>query len=171
LAQKREYTKRTRAQRRDYNKAYHTANAEKLKIIAKARRARDFEKIKERNRRYVAAHPEKQREWTRRWNAKNKAKLIANDKRRYDLEKCSPEQKRLVEKFYESVKLRKFVQCYYCGEKVRGADAHIDHVIALSRKGNHAVENLAASCANCNHSKGAKLPHEWPKHPQMFLTI
>jgi 5-methylcytosine-specific restriction endonuclease McrA len=51
-------------------------------------------------------------------------------------------------------------KCYWCDiEIVR--QYHIDHIIPLSRKGTHTLNNLCISCVSCNLSKNNKLPIEF----------
>lgn len=61
----------------------------------------------------------------------------------------------------ESWNERDFYGCYWCGADL--ADGfHIDHVIPISKGGDHTVHNLVPACPECNLSKGAKLPIiEW----------
>lgn len=47
--------------------------------------------------------------------------------------------------------------CAYCGGK---ADT-MDHVIPLSRGGEHSASNLVPACKPCNFSKHNKTPEEW----------
>jgi 5-methylcytosine-specific restriction endonuclease McrA len=49
-------------------------------------------------------------------------------------------------------------QCAYCF--CDGA-MQMDHVIPLSRGGEHSSHNIVPACASCNGSKGAKLLSEW----------
>lgn len=49
--------------------------------------------------------------------------------------------------------------CLYCGSPSQ----HIDHIVPLSRGGEHRIGNLTGSCAPCNLSKGAKFITEWKK--------
>lgn len=59
--------------------------------------------------------------------------------------------------------------CSACGvdtpEVLRGTHAlnapEVDHIVPLSRGGNHSYENLQCLCKSCNSSKGAKLMSEW----------
>jgi len=63
-----------------------------------------------------------------------------------------------VQRQYKAQKGR----CYWCDIQV-GDTYHVDHVIPLDRGGSDAPDNLVISCPFCNDSKGAKLPHEWPR--------
>ena len=60
-------------------------------------------------------------------------------------------------------------KCAYCG----APHEHWDHVVPISRGGEHSIRNLLPSCAPCNLSKGAKTIEEWrhgkgeqPRAPQ-----
>lgn len=48
--------------------------------------------------------------------------------------------------------------CVYCGSMTR---LQLDHVVPRSKGGSDDPSNLAACCAACNQSKGAKLLSEW----------
>jgi 5-methylcytosine-specific restriction endonuclease McrA len=152
-------------------KEYWLANMQKMKALSKAWRQRNREKDRQRFRAYIKAHPDKLREYRRRWAQKSKLAHRAINALRRTQKVCDESQKPLVQKFYALVRSKPYVKCYWCGEKISGSEIHVDHVIALAKGGNHAIENLAASCAPCNQSKNAKLPHEWAKHPQMFFTL
>jgi len=63
------------------------------------------------------------------------------------------------EKLRVAVFARDDYTCSYCG--VRGAPLECDHVVPVSRGGNHGEDNLVASCRSCNRSKRDKTPEEW----------
>lgn len=48
--------------------------------------------------------------------------------------------------------------CTYCSS---AENLTIDHIVPLSRGGEHTIENLTTACWTCNCSKGAKLLEEW----------
>jgi hypothetical protein len=49
--------------------------------------------------------------------------------------------------------------CRYCGTE--DGPFHLDHILPVSRGGDHALDNLTVACAACNMSKGAMTPEEW----------
>ena len=51
--------------------------------------------------------------------------------------------------------------CFMCGTNEKPC---IDHIIPLSRGGNHSIGNLMTLCRRCNTSKGKKLLVEWKKY-------
>ena len=44
--------------------------------------------------------------------------------------------------------------CYMCGKVCARSEIHLDHVIPLSKGGDHTLENIKVSCADCNLRKG-----------------
>ena len=48
--------------------------------------------------------------------------------------------------------------CYWCSE---GDAEHLDHIQPLARNGHHTIDNLAPSCADCNHKKNDQTPEEF----------
>jgi 5-methylcytosine-specific restriction endonuclease McrA len=56
--------------------------------------------------------------------------------------------------------------CFYCG----GQSAHIDHVIPISKGGQHSIGNLVAACAFCNISKNDRFIMEW-KMSEAYVRI
>ena len=59
--------------------------------------------------------------------------------------------------------------CCYCEKELTVEIATVDHIIPLSRGGDHTPENLAICCLSCNSSKSDKTPQEfeaWRKRVQ-----
>jgi 5-methylcytosine-specific restriction endonuclease McrA len=80
----------------------------------------------------------------------------------------------LIDEFTKLIRSKRFIRCYYCDCRVRGKDAHIDHVVPLMgkvKRGTHEIGNLCAACPKCNFSKSNKLIHEWEKEGQQMLPI
>jgi 5-methylcytosine-specific restriction endonuclease McrA len=50
------------------------------------------------------------------------------------------------------------VRCAYCG---KACEPTIDHLVPLSRGGQHIASNVKPACLSCNSSKGARLVSEW----------
>lgn len=49
-------------------------------------------------------------------------------------------------------------QCQYCGVKLKGEDATIDHIIPRSRGGKTTWTNCVVACLKCNTKKGNRKP-------------
>jgi 5-methylcytosine-specific restriction endonuclease McrA len=67
-------------------------------------------------------------------------------------------------------------KCYYCGcvlpedtyihdmveNSISGhRNWHVDHMLPIARGGDHNINNLAPSCANCNKSKSTMTAEEF----------
>lgn len=50
----------------------------------------------------------------------------------------------------EWVELRKGTACAWCEGGLHPSFTHVDHVIPLCEGGQHTIDNLVLSCANCN---------------------
>jgi 5-methylcytosine-specific restriction endonuclease McrA len=44
--------------------------------------------------------------------------------------------------------------CKYCGRKAPNVELHVDHIIPWKEVRQHKIDNLAASCKDCNFGKG-----------------
>ena len=157
----------------EYQAAYRLANRERIKALKRANyesnRERNSERARqwyENNKDHVArrkrifkeANRELIRERLKKWhNANPTWRRAAENRRRarkLNADGCYTALD--VQRQYEAQK----GICYYC--KCQVDDSYqVDHVIPLARGGSNGPENLVIACANCNQSKGAKLPHEW----------
>lgn len=70
----------------------------------------------------------------------------------------------------ESIRAFQGDDCAYCGCVMDFSYNHyapnkatLDHVLALSRGGDHVRSNLVIACNSCNMSKGTKTPTEWSR--------
>lgn len=52
-------------------------------------------------------------------------------------------------------------KCAYCGSELTPETATIDHIIPLSRGGEHSINNIAPACSRCNSQKGDKTAEEF----------
>lgn len=48
-------------------------------------------------------------------------------------------------------------RCYWCKKKPKSKPLEMDHVIPLSRGGEHSITNVVPACGPCNRSKGASI--------------
>lgn len=56
--------------------------------------------------------------------------------------------------------LRAETHCAYCQQPLDD-DAHLDHVMPLSKGGTHSADNLVMACGPCNRAKRDTLPLQW----------
>lgn len=104
-----------------------------------------------------SANYEQYRENIRQWNREHPAALNEYSQthraRKLGASVCdfTVEQWEAVKKAYGG-------RCVYCGKK--GRKLTQDHVIPLSRGGNHTMDNIVPACQSCNASKHARTPEE-----------
>lgn len=58
---------------------------------------------------------------------------------------------------FDRIAARDRMKCHLCGRRVKRSELHFDHVIPLSRGGEHSERNIAVAHARCNVRKGATL--------------
>lgn len=179
LADKKKWQADNWAHRQDYTKKYYAINSDKIKARSGVRYHSNPKKALDQQR-------NKKQTWTperraialqvhRRWHAKHKERLRpymaakAHERRAKKLSVTVEKEK--TEKWICEIRRRKLVTCYYCQKQLPGKDCHIDHVLALTKDGLHAIENLCTSCPPCNLSKGNRLIPQWFRNGQQVLSL
>ncbi len=117
---------------------------------------------------YQRANPDKRAVWSKRWREKNPdygKRHYTNNRAAY-LQKAAEYKARLYSATVETVSYievckRDRFTCYMCGVE-RPTSFHIDHLIPLSRDGEHSYKNVGFACAPCNLRKSWRLPNELP---------
>jgi Restriction endonuclease len=138
--------------------ANNGAKAKEARLRGKEWRAKNADYIREKQRAYYKAHPEI---------------YFAAVRKRRALKKAAAVNLKGIQRFIEQVRSKPFAHCYYCHARVPSMEVHLDHIVALSKGGAHAVENLCVACAPCNLSKGAKPLLEWAREnaTQQLLNL
>lgn len=123
------------------------ANREKLNARARDWRRDNWDRYTEYRRQYEKEHSERMAEHCRR----RRAKIL----------KATTEQF-TVEELKDSWLSRDINPdaCRYCGISLTDRRRTVDHVIPLTRGGEHARANLVPCCQPCNSSKNARTPDE-----------
>lgn len=133
------------------------------------RAVRDKEKIALRNKLYRMKNREACRQRVKRWRKLNPEKRIASDKKAA-LKRFGDKRRkgnygfldtRLVSNYQSKI-------CGICSLKI-DSNFHVDHVIPLSRGGEHNLENLQLVHPICNLTKGRKLQDEITELDTMVL--
>lgn len=142
-------------------------------------RLRNPEKAKEHDRRYRQNNPEAAYAAQLKWRLNNQDHLrqlhkdYADKNREAKYASKHRHQARTRGREVDLV-LRKEIKrlyhspCIYCGTEER---ITLDHLIPLSRGGNHTIGNLASACRSCNASKGNKLPIEFKVWRKKVMTL
>lgn len=113
---------------------------------------------------YRHAHPERRKEIERASRSKNKARYRPIKNARQSIRNRLVQGKQFLILPKELKRLYS-LPCANCGDTSRPS---IDHIIPLSRGGNHSIGNLMTLCLSCNVSKGKKTLTEWMQSKKML---
>jgi 5-methylcytosine-specific restriction endonuclease McrA len=185
-AEKRQYRlanpeKRQAEQRRWYVK-HLEEQREKNRIRSRLWRHEHPKQKRAQLHRYYLKHPEKKRVYAHRWRLKNGEKYrvyarkwatnnpdaVASARHRYRVRKRG---NGYVEKFRRSeIFKRDGGRCQYCGVVVTEHAWDLDHIIPLSRGGNHSRSNVVVACVPCNRRKHNKFLTQWDHGLKRFYS-
>ena len=134
-------------------------------------RDKNFEKIAARDRLYHQTHPEVGKRSRKNWALRNRAKIREYENARRIRKMNAAADLVGVREFYIRIENQDVLNCTYCGKLITRPDVHVDHIVPLSKGGEHAPNNLAVSCPKCNFSKNNRLLKEWFKCPPILLEV
>jgi len=143
------YEAKNKDKRRAYKKAYDERNRDKHKDYNRARR--NFipglaKKLLDNARRWAKEHPARIRELNRQADTRRRARqngAAVND--------FTAAQWRELKAKYKNL-------CAYCG--ICADRIEQDHVLPISRGGNHTLSNIVPACKRCNSRKKDRTPDE-----------
>jgi 5-methylcytosine-specific restriction endonuclease McrA len=136
---------------------YDRSNASRVSKRRKEWRRANRTRLTAKRREWVRNNPKRWQATVRRHYDRHPEQLVANQRRRYARARGATEGdftaqdwKRLLEVYGQT--------CAYCQS---GQALHADHLMPLSRGGQHTLENIVPACRHCNSRKHAKTPLEW----------
>lgn len=136
------YSRWCRTCAREYQRQWRKNNPERCRAFILKHIAKNPADWVARARAWNVAHPERVRENNRVCRSKRRArKRLAGA-----MTLTAPQ--------WREIKRRHRGRCYWCRQR---RELTIDHVIPLSRGGQHVAENIVASCLPCNLHKHAKV--------------
>jgi len=168
--------------RRAYDREWYAANTERARATDREWRFANPEKVRASSRKYYEANPEKSRARGRKRRAADPEKHRSESRTRVSKWRAAnPEAVRLQVHRRRARKLANGVflvtpqeinqmlarSCYLCGT---APSVEVDHIVPLSRGGQHAVGNLLGACRSCNGSKRDKLLIEYRQTVKIRLA-
>jgi len=153
--------------KRAYYKRYYIENIDMIKEQKKRYRLENIDKFKQ----YRLDHAENKKIYNKQYHLENVDSKRAYYKQ-YRLnnadEMRNNNAKRRAQKLNNGtykISKKELVRlynspCFYCGS---GENVEADHVVPISRGGQHSIGNLVPACRACNRSKHNKLLIEWKK--------
>jgi len=135
--------------------------------VCNCRKARKYyhenkDDIRVYRRKYYKEHKEEILKYQLHYARANKDKIEAY-RRNYRSRKHQNKTYKVTDKDCLTIKNR---PCMMCGSR---KDIQLDHVIPVSRNGNHSIGNLQPLCKPCNTSKANKYMIEWKRHKQTYV--
>lgn len=138
-------------------KAWRDANQEKSRQSSDSWKQRNPDKVRAGVVSWDARNPGRRRQLASEWSSNNRsARNFIHQRRRFRVREAETYQVTL--KDWERLCSRYRGCCAYCGER---RPLTQEHVIPLSRGGNHSIGNLLPVCKSCNSSKRDRLLVEW----------
>lgn len=140
-------------------KVYYEGNAEARKAAAKAWRIANPEAAKAATTAWRADNPERVRGFAQAWCEANPEKRKANRTATRHRRRSQKAGGMTGAEQYDWANSQAKV-CFWC-DKACPDKFHVDHILPLSKGGQHVANNLVISCPSCNCRKGAKLPEDF----------
>ena len=165
---------RTAEENKIYMKAYYALNKERLLDRSRQYKKENVELVLERHRNYkergykklpkkgydfVSCSPEYRKRYNAEYRKAHKAGGVADSCRRR-ARKANAPGSGVTTADWAAICDQFGHVCAYCSAQ---ESLHMEHVVPLSRGGEHDSSNIVPACAGCNLSKGVKLLSEWGK--------
>jgi 5-methylcytosine-specific restriction endonuclease McrA len=151
---------------------YHKAHLELSHARSKQYRELHPEKMRALRIAWESRNKEYRRDYNRTWRSKNEHRIRHySSKRRILLQAEADVNLQVMQDFISAMKSKRYGRCYYCEKKVLTSKMHLDHIVPLSKGGQHRVENLCFTCPHCNLTKHDKSIGQWIKVGQQILAL
>ena len=134
---------------------YRAEHAEELKAYWAAYYLAHREKYRQQSTAYYQMHREEIQAQQARYRATNPAP-VRESKLRHKARKRGSMRTDLSPAQWEEIKAAYGHRCVYCGRKMKHLTQ--DHIIPLSKGGNHTASNIVPACLSCNQHKSAGAP-------------
>lgn len=153
-------------------KEYYLEHKEEHRIKNAKYRAENHDELRQKSIERHEANKERDNATCRAWNTNNyehRKQYYADHRAEYNAHASARRALVLgatigniaeIKEIYRIAKDEKRIRCYLCGKLIPIGERHVDHIMPLSKGGQHRPSNLAVACKTCNLSKGAKLPSE-----------
>lgn len=180
-AKRQAYNRANREKKARYNRQYRQENLKRLREKERWYREQNKDRKKLYNREYRNRNKEKIAAKQREYRRRNKFILNAYKRRQYAKQPWQAIERRqrrrarilgalkndLTPQQWEAIKAHYKHRCVYCGTRPKRLTK--DHILPLSKGGNHSVDNVVPACLSCNSRKQAGAPPK-PVQPLLFLS-
>ncbi len=142
-------------------RAYRLANIERQRRSERAWREKNQERTREYCRGYYRIRPEVAKTANRKWEAANRDKRQAIDRRRRARKQGS--EGSFTNQEWQALKAFYNHTCLCCGRREPEIPLTPDHIVPLARGGGNLIGNIQPLCRSCNCAKGAKIADYRPQ--------
>jgi 5-methylcytosine-specific restriction endonuclease McrA len=199
-AHQREYYASHRTERLKYNKEYYAKNRDELLMKQTQYNIEHREEMSERRHQHYAEHRTELSTRQKKYRAENLVKVrelekaralrrprtkkkayLANYRKEHQVEyQVYTNRRRALQRentppdlLLTAVQWREILEryhycCAYCG--TNAAHLTIDHVIPVSRGGQHTKENIVPACQSCNSAKHDHTLEEWGEYESCTIS-
>lgn len=152
-----EWRLKNKDKHRQYSKEWQKLNPEKRKKQCRKYTQKHREKLCEKRRERYQRNKDKERENSKKWQLANLQKFrhaqnLCKTRRRHQMKKSDD---KITFDQWENIKTLAGNRCHYCKKEFKKLT--MDHVIPLSRGGEHNPSNIVPACQSCNASKSNKI--------------
>lgn len=155
------YREENRYKRNKERQDYYYKNHERELYRFKKYRKENRDKVIRYHRKYRKLYPEKCKERTQRWAAKNPDKISCYSSSRRARERNA--EGKFTYREWKFLKELFDYRCAYCGKTPDYLTK--DHLIPLIAGGKHDITNIVPACKGCNSRKHTSLDFEWLMKP------
>lgn len=150
LEHKRRYRERHAEKLKEKNRLWRIKNRRLLRERDQRWREENREHLREQNRIWVEQNRARHQENQRRWRRNNPQASINYATRR----RVAIGDTKIGAQEWRKLMLEYEFRCFYCDEKLTVSNRSLDHIIPLTKGGQHHIDNLIPCCRSCNSSKG-----------------
>lgn len=150
---------------KEYERQYYQKNRERKNMYRAEWARKNPERAREHRRRDRANNPESHRRRQRRYYLRHREAILAygREYRRAHPEVARASCHRRRARIAGAARIEHFTRdeiwerdggrCHVCGKKCDPRDWHLDHLVPISRGGEHTRLNVAVSHPTCNHRR------------------
>ena len=135
----------------------HQKNYKKNRTKIRAYQKKYYDKNKryhmEKTQRWRKKHLDEYKDYQKKYRKSKEGKLLLSlhrHKRRAKM--ISTSDGSVTKQAIEGMFIGQNYKCNLCGENIR-ENYHIDHILPLSKRGTHTIENIQLLCPHCNLTK------------------
>ena len=142
-------------------RAYRLVNIERQRRSEREWREKNGERMREYSREYYRLRPEVAKNANRKWEAANRDKRQAIDRRRRARKQQAEGE--FTNQEWQALMAYYNHTCLCCGKGEPEIQLTPDHVIPLAKGGSNAITNIQPLCRSCNCAKAAKITDYRPQ--------